>query len=133
MDYKKYPEKNFWYLLSAPLIYSVFIPLIFLDFWLEIYHHVCFPIYGLPLIKRSQYIIFDRHKLKYLPWYDKINCTYCAYGNGFLLYGAAIASATEKYWCGIKHYETRIKALQEEGLGYLEYGDKKGFEEMTKK
>jgi len=132
MEYKEYPKRHFRNAVSAPFIYMMIVPFVFLDVVIEVYHRICFPLYGLRYVKRSQYIIFDRQKLNYLPWYDKINCTYCAYGNGILLYSAAIASETEKYWCGIKHHKARIKALREEEKDFLEYGDKKALEHLAK-
>lgn len=132
MEYKEHPKRFLRHTVSAPFIYMMIVPFVFLDIIIEIYHRICFPLYGLAYVKRSNYIIFDRQKLSYLPWYDKVNCTYCAYGNGILLYSAAIASETEKYWCGIKHYKARIKAIKDEEKGYLPYGNKKALENLEK-
>lgn len=128
MEYKEHPRRSLQHLISIPFIYMMIVPFIVLDVSIEIYHRICFPLYGLKQVKRSDYIIFDRQKLSYLTWYDKINCTYCAYGNGLLLYAAAIAAETEKYWCGIKHYNIRIKTMKEEEKDFLPFGDKKAFE-----
>lgn len=133
MEYKKHPSKVPEYLASSLFIYMMIVPFIILDIFLEVYHRVCFYLYGLPYVKRGDYIIFDRHKLSYLPWYDKINCTYCAYGNGLLLYASAIALETEKYWCAIKHHDLRVPFLQEEEKNYLDYGDEKAFEQIEQK
>ena len=106
MEYIKHLDnKNIkWrYSISVPFIYGMIIPLVFFDISTEIYHNICFRLYGIPLVKRSRYIKIDRHKLKYLNWYDKINCAYCGYGNGLMNYTQTIAARTEKYWCGIKH------------------------------
>ena len=130
--YKQHPSRTLRHWLAGPFIWMMVVPFFILDIFLEVYHHICLPLYGLPLVKRSQYIIYDRQKLSYLPWYDKIFCSYCAYANGLLLYAAAIASETEKYWCGIKHHRARIKALRDEEKGYLPYGDKKAFEDLEK-
>ncbi len=132
MEYKEHPGRVLRHWLSGPFIWMMLIPITILDVFLEVYHHVAFPLYGLTLRKRSEYIIFDRAKLSYLPWYDKLFCTYCAYANGIFLYAAAIAADTEKYWCGIKHQRARIKALRDEERTYLAYGDKKGFEDLSK-
>ncbi len=132
MEYKEHHKRTLRHFISAPFIYMMIVPFVFLDVVIEVYHRICFPLYGLKYVKRSQYIIFDRQKLSYLPWYDKIHCTHCAYGNGILLYSAAVASETEKYWCGIKHYKARIKALKDEEKDFLEYGDRKGLERMEK-
>ena len=64
--------------LSTPFIWAMIVPAVILDVFLEIYHHICFPLYGIPMVKRSQYIrVTDRAKLPYLKWYEKINCAYC--------------------------------------------------------
>lgn len=89
--------------LSAPFIYSVFIPLLFLDIFMELYHQIAFRLYGLKIVKRSDYIFIDRQKLKGLNIMQKINCMYCGYANGLLAYGVKIASETERYWCAIRH------------------------------
>lgn len=70
---------------------------------MELYHRICFPLLGIPIIKRRKYIKIDRHKLKYLDLMDKIGCTYCGYANGWINYASVIAGETERYWCGIKH------------------------------
>jgi len=132
MEHKEHPKRFFRHAISSPFIFMMIVPFVILDLFLEIYHRICFPLYGLAYVKRSDYIIFDRQKLSYLPWYDKVFCTYCAYGNGLPLYTSAVAAATEKYWCGIKHQRARIKALGDEEKDYLEYGDKKGFEKLEK-
>src|SRR5262245_52037640 len=49
--------------LSAPIIYSAVIPFLLLDVWISIYQRVCFPIYGIPRVRRADYIIMDRWKL----------------------------------------------------------------------
>ena len=131
--YKRHHERTFQHLLAGPFIHMLIVPFVITDIMVEIYHRICFPLYGLTYIKRSEYIIFDRQKLSYLPWYDKIYCTYCAYANGLFLFWVAIGSTTEKYWCGIKHQRTRIKALRDEEKNYLKFGDKKAFEELEKR
>ncbi|GAB4148956.1 MAG: hypothetical protein OHK0017_12230 [Patescibacteria group bacterium] len=78
--------------------------MLILDLVIEIYHHICFPIYGLELIERRKYVqVIDRGKLKYLSWFEKISCMYCGYVNGVLEYMSAIAHRTEFYWCAIMH------------------------------
>jgi len=69
-----------------------------------IYQAICFPIYRLEKVKRSEYILIsDRNKLAYLNPMEKIGCMYCGYANGFLLYAKEVAGRTEKYWCGVMH------------------------------
>ena len=105
MDYLKGRQNKFFkHALSAPFIWLPLLAVIILDILVEIYHHICFPIYGIPKVKRSAYIqIIDRNKMKYLSPLEKLGCMYCGYVNGGLLYFKEIAGLTEKYWCGIMH------------------------------
>ena len=41
--------------VSAPFIYSVFFPVLLLDMWLSLYQALCFPLYRMSKVKRSQY------------------------------------------------------------------------------
>lgn len=103
MNYKHHQDRLLRHIMGMPFIYLMIVPLIILDIFLEFYHRICFPLYGLKLINRSQYIKLDRHKLSYLNIWEKINCDYCSYANGLLFYASVIAAETEKYWCSIKH------------------------------
>jgi hypothetical protein len=128
MDYRLFEPRYARHALSAPFIYAPMITLVALDLFLEIYHRIAFPLYGLPCVNRSEFIKIDRQKLSYLTWYDKINCMYCGYANGFLHYASEIAGRTEQYWCGIKHQEgTAFKNLPHH-KDFLEYGNKENFE-----
>ncbi len=49
--------------LTAPVIYAGFIPFIILDLFFWLYQSICFPVYGIPKTKRSDYLIFDREDL----------------------------------------------------------------------
>ena len=89
--------------VSAPFIYSVFFPVLLLDIWLSLYQALCFPLYRMSKVKRSQYIIIDRHNLPYLNIIEKLNCVYCGYCSGVFAYAREIAVRTEQYWCPIKH------------------------------
>jgi len=51
--------------------------------FITVYQSVCFPIYGVARVKRSDYLAFDRGQLAYLNAIEKFNCVYCSYGNGF--------------------------------------------------
>lgn len=93
----------FLHIATAPFIYSLIIPFVILDVFLETYHRICFPVYGIPYIKRSAYIRIDRHKLSFLSPIEKVHCMYCGYCNGLTHYASQIAGASEKYWCGIRH------------------------------
>ena len=122
-------------ILTAPMIYLGFFSFIFLDIFLCMYQLLCFPIYGIPKVKRAEYLIFDRDDLPYLNAIEKFNCFYCSYANGLLAYGREIAARTEQYWCPIKHAR-RIKAAHALYPRFFEYGDaesyKKGLEKLRR-
>ena len=90
-------------LLTAPIIYSLLVPLVLLDVWVSLYQQLCFPIYGIARLPRRAYFVLDRHKLAYLNGIEKVNCTFCSYANGLFAYVRDVAAATEQYWCPIKH------------------------------
>lgn len=92
------------HIITAPIIYSLIIPFVLLDLIVTAYQRICFPVYGIEPVKRSDYLIFDRyHHLAYLNIVEKINCAYCSYCNGLLAHVREIAGRTEQYWCPIKH------------------------------
>lgn len=74
------------------------IPLAITDIVITVYQLICFPIYGIKKVKRSDYIIFDRHNLNYLNFIEKFHCTYCAYGTGMIAYISEIVARTEQYF-----------------------------------
>ena len=90
-------------ILSIPFIYSMLIPAFILDIFLFIYQQTALRLYKIPLVKRSDFIVFDRAKLPYLNWIQKINCVYCSYFNWLMQFAVEVAWRTEKYWCPIKH------------------------------
>ena len=116
------------YMLSAPIIYGMIIPLSFLDITLTLYQHICFRIYNIPLVKRSDYIVIDRHKLSYLNPIQKLNCVYCGYGNGLIALAREILARTEQFWCPIKHLK-KSKGAHKRGQAFAEYGDAHQWEE----
>ncbi len=120
------------YTLSMPFIYGMIIPFLILDICIEIYHRICFPLFGIPYVSRKKYIFIDRQKLSYLAWYDKINCAYCGYGNGLLAFASAVAGATEQYWCGIKHQEKKGRHAPAHHKEFISYGDKKAYKDKQK-
>lgn len=112
------------YLVAFPLIWLPLLAVIFGEILLELYHRIAFPIYGIPYVKRSEYIrIGDRAKLPYLNWYEKISCMYCGYVNGWLHYASVIAGRTETYFCAIMHLEDRGYKPTEHEKSFMEYGD----------
>ena len=121
-------ESSILFILTSPVIYSMLIPLLLLDLFMTIYQAICFPIYRIKKVKRSDYLIIDRQHLAYLNLIEKVNCMYCGYGNGLLSYGLEIASRTESFWCPIKHAK-KPKDAHSRYHSYAEYGDAKGYRE----
>ena len=113
---------------TAPIIYAIVVPLAFLDLAMSIYQAICFPAYGIPKVRRGDYIIFDRHKLAYLNALEKFNCIYCSYGNGTIAYAQEIASRTEAYWCPIKHAQ-RTKTFMPRYARFSDYGSAETYRE----
>lgn len=95
-------------LITGPIIYGMILPIGLLDLCISFYQWSCFPIYGIPKITRSKYIVFDRQELKYLDWISKFHCTYCAYGVGVVSFAREIIAATETYFCPIKHHCIKV-------------------------
>lgn len=125
-------HSNVRHILSAPFIYMMIIPAIFLDFFLEIYHRICFFSYKIPFVKRWDYIVFDRRHLSYLNWFEKFNCIYCSYFNWLLAYAKEIAGRTERYWCPIKHAKN-LKDPHSQYEKFNEYLDWEKYKEKLKK
>ncbi len=120
------------HILSSPIIYSLIGPLFLLDIWISIYQHICFRIYGIPLVNRSEHIVIDRHRLPYLNAIESLNCVYCGYGNGLIAYTREVIARTEQYWCPIKHAQRRLDA-HERTLMFVDYGDLEGWRKNFKK
>jgi len=114
--------------LTAPVIYALIIPFVILDLFVTIYQAICFPVYGIPKVKRRDHIRIDRHHLAYLNGLQKLNCVYCGYCNGVVSHVREIAGRTEAYWCPIKH-AARVNGPHEGYSGFMEFGDGEGFEE----
>jgi len=94
------------YLLSVPFIYLMIIPTVVLDLSVSIYQSICFRLWEIPLVKRQEFVVLDRHQLQFLSGLEKLNCMYCGYTNGVYAYAKMIAGETERYWCPIKHEDT---------------------------
>jgi hypothetical protein len=109
-------------ILSAPIIYAMIVPTALMDLGLWIYQTVCFPIYGIPKVKRSDHIVLDRHYLKYLNVLERLNCDYCSYFNGLSSYAMEIAARTEQYWCPIKHASGKAQR-HSRAHRFIDYGD----------
>lgn len=109
-------------ILTVPVIWSCLIPAVLIDLFASIYQLTCFRIYKIPLVRRSKYVLVDRHNLSYLNAIEKINCVYCGYFNGVIAYVQEIAARTEQYWCPIKHAR-KIITMHSRYHKFLEYGD----------
>ncbi|MDO8379761.1 hypothetical protein [Phenylobacterium sp.] len=112
--------------LTAPVIYSLIIPLVIVDAWVSAYQAICFRAYRIPQVKRGDYFAFDRGRLSYLNVIEGVNCAFCAYANGVVAYVREISSRTEQYWCPIKH-ALRISDPHRRYYEFLDYGDAEGY------
>jgi hypothetical protein len=126
--YETFFPINYRHLASMPFIYMMTVPMFVFDICLEIYHQVCFRLYGIPLVKRRDYFVYDRQKLPYLNWYEKLNCFYCSYANNLMRYGAEIAGRTERFWCPIKHAKS-IDNAHSQYPKFVDYLDGENFRE----
>ncbi|WP_457597209.1 hypothetical protein [Hydrogenimonas sp.] len=110
------------YALTAPVIYGMIVPALFMDLCVTVYMHSCFPIYGIPKVRRRDFIAIDRHRLPYLNALQKLNCVYCGYFNGLVAYVEEIAARTEQFWCPIRHAR-RLRGVHHRYWHFLRYGD----------
>lgn len=112
---------------ASPLLYGMFVPLVFLDLCLETYHRLAFPLFGIPTVRRGDYIKMDRHLLPYLPLILKLACAYCGYANGLFHFALRIAGDTEAYFCPIKHLASATFQAPPHHKNFAEYGDAEAF------
>jgi hypothetical protein len=124
-------DANPWIVLTAPVIYSLIVPILLVDLWVMAYQAICFPVYKIPRVRRRDYLVFDRHHLAYLNTIEKINCAYCSYCNGAIAFIREVASRTEVYWCPIKHAR-RVLGPHPYYQGFADFGDAEGFREKLK-
>ncbi len=113
-------------ILSSPLIYVCVLPFLLLDAAVAIYQFVCFPIYGIPKVRRKDYLVFDRGRLAYLNTIEKVGCIYCSYANGLLCLVTEIAARTEQYFCPIKHSHPLVHTHSRYAK-FLPYGDARAY------
>ena len=113
-------------ILTAPVIYSLIVPIVLVDIWVMAFQAICFPIYKIPLVRRRDFLVFDRHHLAYLNIIEKINCAYCSYCNGAIAFTREVAARTELYWCPIKHAR-RVLGPHPRYQGFADFGDAEGF------
>ena len=112
--------------LTAPIIYGMIVPLAFFDLCVTFYQATCFPIYGIPKVRRSDYIAIDHQHLAYLNIIEKFHCVYCSYGNGMISYAREIIARTEQYFCPIKHAQ-KILGSHARYNEFLNYGEADDF------
>ncbi len=113
-------------LITGPIIYSMIVPLAFLDLCVSFYQATCFPIYRIARVRRGDYLVFDRQQLEYLNFVEKFHCTYCAYGSGLIAYVGEIVARTEEYFCPVKHAR-KVLGSHPRYAQFLEYGDAADF------
>lgn len=106
---------------------DLIIPLFFLDFGIWLFQSICFSVWGIEPVRRSDFVVLDRRYLAYLDGIEKLNCYCCGYGNGVLAYAQEVAARTEQYWCPIEH-AIRTKAPHRGSHRFLDYGDADGFQ-----
>jgi hypothetical protein len=111
---------------TAPVIWFCVVPVLFMHLVAVVYQFICFPIYGIPKVRRQDYIIMDRRRLHYLNSMERFNCFYCEYVNGMLAYVQEVSARTEQYWCPIKH-AVSLKTRHSRYQHFLDYGDAEQF------
>lgn len=109
-------------LLTGPIIYSMIVPLLMLDLCVSLYQQLCFPVYRVERVRRSDYFSYDRRHLAYLNFIERLHCEYCTYANGLLAYATEIVARTEQYFCPIKHARKRL-GQHSRYRSFLAYGD----------
>jgi hypothetical protein len=119
-------ESGVLMVLTIPVIWCALIPAVLMDAVVGAYQFACFPIYGIPRVKRGDYVVLDRHTLGYLNWIEKLNCAYCGYFNGVMGYVSEVAARTEQYWCPVRHARP-VKAVHGRYRHFFEYGDAEGY------
>ncbi|BCS89135.1 hypothetical protein [Pseudodesulfovibrio sediminis] len=129
-------DSGLFIILTIPIIWLALVPALFLDLVVVLFQVICFPVYGIPRVKRSQYIVIDRHGLSYLNWLEKLNCMYCGYFNGLMSFVREVAARTEQYWCPVRHARP-LKSVHSRYKTFFDYGDAEGYrdglEEVRKK
>jgi hypothetical protein len=112
--------------LTAPVIYSLLVPVALLDLWVTVFQAICFRAYGISRVDRSAYIVIDRQQLAYLNAIEKLNCVYCGYANGVFAYVREVAGRTEQYWCPIRHAR-RVRAPHTHYREFVDFGDAEAY------
>lgn len=116
------------HILTAPVIWLLIVPAVFLDLMVSVYQMICFPVYNIPKVKRSEHIVIDRQFLKYLNVIEKMNCLFCSYFNGLLAFVQEVAARTEQYWCPIKHARN-LPLVHSRYKNFVDYGNAEEYRE----
>ena len=98
---------------------------------MSLYQAICFRVYGIPQVRRRDYLVFDRKSLAYLNAMEKLNCAYCSYANGVIAYVREVAARTEQYWCPIKQAR-RVIGRHARYAEFTEYGDAEHYRERLR-
>ncbi len=117
---------RFAYLLGAPVIYGMAVPLLIFDVLATVYQYVCFFVYGIPRVRRSDYLVIDRHRLPYLNAFEKMHCVYCSYANQLIEYAREINARSEQFFCPIKHARRTLDP-HHRTVRFFEYGDARAY------
>jgi hypothetical protein len=109
-----------------PITYSLALPFLLLDVWVQLYQAAAFRLLGISRVRRRDYIVIDRHRLPYLTTIQKANCVYCGYINGVLAFVREVAGRTEQFWCPIRHAR-RARGQHRRHRRFAPYGDGDAF------
>lgn len=112
--------------LTMPIIYGMAAPMLLFDLCVSLYQWICFPIYRIARVPRSNYFVMDHQHLAYLNIIEKCHCLYCSYAVGLLAYATEITARTEQYFCPIKH-ASKILNAHSRYQHFMEYGDAEDF------
>ena len=119
-------EANPLIVLSAPVIYSLIVPIALArhlghglsgDLFSDLQNPEGAPP-RLPGVRPSPSGLSQHHR--------KFNCAYCSYCNGAIAFVREVASRTEVYWCPIKHAR-RVLGPHPHYAGFADFGDAEGF------
>lgn len=112
--------------MTAPIIYSLILPIVLIDLWVTIYQFICFRVYGVAPVRRGRFMVIDRQHLAYLNGIEKLNCVCCGYANAVFAYVREVTGRTEQYWCPIRHAK-RLRAPHAHYREFVDYGDAEGY------
>lgn len=124
--YRFLRDASLWNVMTAPVIYGMAVPIAILDLTVTLYQSICFPVYGVKKVPRSDFVVIDRGSLEYLNVIERFHCAYCGYANGVASYFREVAARTEEYWCPIKHAR-KIKSPHSRYHKFTDYGDAKAY------